>query len=113
MVAHKPVYKSQIESQSAINKSQTAFLPGNLKAQLKELPETKRENFTGHGVSDEDIEKRLFKLFERYEFYSMKDIYESLKLPQSRIKPVLIKIAEICMYSFYVSSGYTLNLYRG
>ena len=47
-----------------------------------------------YGLSDDDVRARLFKRFEAYSYYSLSDLAKLEKLPQGRVREVLITIAD-------------------
>jgi len=59
----------------------------------KDIDAKIEKKYSGDGVTDEDIKKRLFKRFVEFGHYTLTNLYHLEKLPQARIRPVLQTIA--------------------
>lgn len=63
-------------------------------------------------ISKEELQTKLFALFERYEYYSMKDLVERLRQPQAYLQEVLEEIATYNVHGTFCSKWCLRSEYR-
>jgi len=54
----------------------------------------KRDNYTAHGWTKEQIRSKMLSLFDEHEYWTIEEMYHKLELPKDAFKPILRELAE-------------------
>eukprot|EP00040_Diaphanoeca_grandis_P015184 m.77239 g.77239 ORF g.77239 m.77239 type:complete len:288 (-) comp24993_c0_seq1:27-890(-) len=97
---HKLVVAQQQTEAKEIDSTQIGHLKinetiKNARKQQVLKDEKKKENaMHSHGVTDEQIKQRLFKLFQEFEYWTFADLITKTKFPAQRVRDTLRTIAQ-------------------